>query len=181
MGVKDLWQLLAPIGRRVSIESLEGKILAIDVSIWINQFIKAMRDEDGKMIKNAHILGTMRRILKLLFHRIRPIFVFDGATPALKLNTIRARKRTGERQEQSKRVAAQKLLLAQLKQHAIKTAMDNENDSKINKPDTPSKFTESFVVPKSSSSSSAAGVSLEEVISRFFPTQFLQQVGHNLS
>ena len=26
MGVKDLWQLLAPIGRRVSIETLEGKV-----------------------------------------------------------------------------------------------------------------------------------------------------------
>jgi DNA excision repair protein ERCC-5 len=40
MGVKDLWQLVAPIGRRVSIETLEGKTLAIDVSIWIIQFIK---------------------------------------------------------------------------------------------------------------------------------------------
>jgi hypothetical protein len=26
MGVKDLWQLLSPIGRRVSIETLEGKV-----------------------------------------------------------------------------------------------------------------------------------------------------------
>ena len=40
MGVKDLWQLLAPIGRRVSIETLEGKTLAIDASVWIVQFIK---------------------------------------------------------------------------------------------------------------------------------------------
>ena len=40
MGVKDLWQLLAPIGRRISIETLEGKILAIDASVWIVQFIK---------------------------------------------------------------------------------------------------------------------------------------------
>lgn len=26
MGVKDLWQLLSPVGRRVSIETLEGKV-----------------------------------------------------------------------------------------------------------------------------------------------------------
>jgi DNA excision repair protein ERCC-5 len=94
MGVKDLWQLLSPVGRRVSIETLQGKTLAIDVSIWITQFIKSMRDEDGKMMKNAHIIGTLRRILKLLFHRVRPLFVFDGATPSLKLRTISARRKT---------------------------------------------------------------------------------------
>ena len=98
MGVKDLWQLLAPIGRRVSIETLEGKTLAIDASIWITQFIKAMRDEDGKMLKNAHIIGALRRVLKLLYHRIRPLFVFDGATPALKLKTVKARRKMQEKQ-----------------------------------------------------------------------------------
>jgi hypothetical protein len=33
---------------------------AHDNSIWITQFIKAMRDEEGKMIKNAHIIGTIK-------------------------------------------------------------------------------------------------------------------------
>lgn len=98
MGVKDLWQLLSPIGRRVSIETLEGKTLAIDASIWITQFIKAMRDEEGKMRKNAHLIGTLRRILRLLYHRIRPLFVFDGATPELKLRTVRSRRNIRESQ-----------------------------------------------------------------------------------
>lgn len=97
MGVKDLWQLISPVGRRVSIETLEGKTLAIDMSIWLTQFIKAMRDEDGKMVKNAHIIGTLRRILKLLYHRIRPVFVFDGATPALKLRVIQLRRKSHEK------------------------------------------------------------------------------------
>jgi hypothetical protein len=73
MGVKDLWQLLAPVGRRVSIETLEGKVVAVDVSIWITQFVKAMRDDDGKMIKNAHLIGTIRRILRLVF----PVYIFQ--------------------------------------------------------------------------------------------------------
>lgn len=101
MGVKDLWRLLAPIGRRVSIETLEGKALAVDMSIWLTQFIKAMRDSEGKMIKNAHLLGTLRRILKLLFHRIRPVFVFDGKTPQLKERIIQARRRTLEKHVRS--------------------------------------------------------------------------------
>ena len=34
MGVKGLWEHLLPAGRRIKLEDLEGKILAIDVSIW---------------------------------------------------------------------------------------------------------------------------------------------------
>jgi 5'-3' exonuclease len=97
MGVQNLWQLLSPIGRRVSIETLEGKILAIDMSIWLTQFIKAMRDDEGKMIRNAHLIGTLRRILKLLYHKIRPVFVFDGKTPQLKERVMQARRKSLEK------------------------------------------------------------------------------------
>lgn len=34
--------------------------LSFFLSVWITQFIKAMRDEEGKMIKNAHIIGTVK-------------------------------------------------------------------------------------------------------------------------
>jgi XPG N-terminal domain len=98
MGVHNLWELLSPCGRRVHIDTLEGRVLAVDISIWITQFIKAMRDDEGNLVRNAHIVGTVRRILRLLFHRIRPVFVFDGATPSLKLNTIRARRSLREKQ-----------------------------------------------------------------------------------
>ncbi|KAK1317699.1 DNA repair protein UVH3 [Acorus calamus] len=50
-----------------------------DASIWIVQFMKAMRDEQGEMVRNAHLLGFFRRICKLLYLRARPVFVFDGA------------------------------------------------------------------------------------------------------
>lgn len=50
MGVRGLWELLAPVGRRVSVETLAGKRLAIDVSIWMVQFIKAMKDEKSDMV-----------------------------------------------------------------------------------------------------------------------------------
>ena len=64
-------------------------------------FTKAMRDDEGNMVKNAHLIGTMKRILKLLFHRIRPVFVFDGATPLLKLQTVKVRRSIREKQVKS--------------------------------------------------------------------------------
>lgn len=47
-----------------------------------------MRDKDGRVLVNAHVLGFLRRINKLLFHGIKPVFVFDGGAPALKRSTI---------------------------------------------------------------------------------------------
>ena len=161
MGVKNLWELLSPCGRRVNIETLEGKVLAIDVSLWLVQFLKAMRDEEGNMVKNAHLLGMIRRILRLMFHRIRPVFVFDGATPILKMNTIRARRSMREKQEVSKRTTAQRIFLSQLKQQEIKNRLKSAGVDT----ETTGQFASTFRPPPiddnsgSSSSSSSSGKS----------------------
>ncbi|XP_065035230.1 DNA repair protein UVH3-like isoform X2 [Musa acuminata AAA Group] len=115
MGVQGLWELLAPVGRRVSVETLAGKKLAIDASIWMVQFMKAMRDDKGEMVRNAHLLGFFRRICKLLFLRTKPVFVFDGATPALKRRTVAARRRHRDSARAKIRKTAEKLLLNHLK------------------------------------------------------------------
>ncbi|CAI9262941.1 unnamed protein product [Lactuca saligna] len=133
MGVHGLWDLLSPVGRRVSVETLAGKRLAIDASIWMIQFMKAMRDERGEMVRNAHILGFFRRICKLLFLRTKPVFVFDGATPALKRRTVIARRRQRENAQTKIRKTAEKLLLNHLKAMRLQElANDLENQRKQN-------------------------------------------------
>ena len=37
MGVKGLWRALKPIREEVSISSLRGKVLAVDLAIWVVQ------------------------------------------------------------------------------------------------------------------------------------------------
>ncbi|KAA0152851.1 hypothetical protein FNF31_06548 [Cafeteria roenbergensis] len=120
MGVLNLWKLLQPCGRRVAIETLRGEVLAVDVSIWLTQFVKAMRDDEGMMLKNAHVVGTFRRICKLMFHRIRPVFVFDGGTPALKRKTVLLRRQRRQDSAQATERAAQRLLLNHIRQAALR-------------------------------------------------------------
>ncbi|KAA8548070.1 hypothetical protein F0562_004669 [Nyssa sinensis] len=133
MGVHGLWELLAPVGRRVSVETLSGKKLAIDASIWMIQFMKAMRDEKGEMVRNAHILGFFRRICKLLFLRTKPVFVFDGGTPALKRRTVIARRRQRENAQAKIRKTAEKLLINHLKALKLKElAKDLEEQRRKN-------------------------------------------------
>jgi DNA excision repair protein ERCC-5 len=118
MGVTGLWTVLQPCARPIKIETLNKKRLAVDASIWIYQFLKAVRDKEGNALRNSHIVGFFRRICKLLFFGIKPVFVFDGGAPALKRQTINNRKSRREgRREDAVRTAG-KLLALQLQRVA---------------------------------------------------------------
>ena len=96
MGVTGLWQILHPCARPIKLETLNRKRLAVDASIWIYQFIKAVRDKAGNALRNSHVVGFFRRICKLLFFGIKPVFVFDGGAPILKRQTVSERKKRRE-------------------------------------------------------------------------------------
>ena len=73
-----------------------------DVSIWLNQAVKGARDAHGNPLPHAHLLVLFNRICKLLYYHIKPVFVFDGATPTLKKMTLGrggARRGKGRREE----------------------------------------------------------------------------------
>ncbi|KAG5220302.1 DNA repair protein [Salix suchowensis] len=93
--------------------------MAIDSSIWIYQFQATMRDKEGRALSNAHVLGFLRRITKLLFYGIKPVFVFDGGAPVLKRNTITERKNKKRGAASSHVKVAEKLLAAQLRREAL--------------------------------------------------------------
>ncbi|KAJ9661119.1 DNA repair protein rad2 [Coniosporium apollinis] len=118
MGVTSLWTILHPTARPIKIDTLAHKRLAVDASIWIYQFLKAVRDKEGNALRNSHVVGFFRRICKLLFFGIKPVFVFDGGAPALKRATIAGRKRRREgRREDAVRTAG-KLLALQMQRVA---------------------------------------------------------------
>ncbi|XP_013919024.1 PREDICTED: DNA repair protein complementing XP-G cells isoform X2 [Thamnophis sirtalis] len=131
MGVHGLWKLLECSGRPINPETLEGKILAVDISIWLNQAIKGARDRHGNSIHNAHLLILFHRLCKLLFFRIRPIFVFDGEAPLLKRQTLAKRKQQKEAAVTDSKKTKEKLLKTFLKRQAIKAALAGKSNAEF--------------------------------------------------
>ncbi|KAM9765157.1 DNA excision repair protein ERCC-5 homolog isoform 1-T1 [Menidia menidia] len=127
MGVHGLWRLLESTGKPINPETLEGKILAVDISIWLNQAVKGVRDREGNSVQNAHLLTLFNRICKLLFFRIRPVFVFDGDAPLLKKQTLALRRQRKEELTRESKQTNEKLLKTFLKRQAIKAALGDQS------------------------------------------------------
>ena len=87
MGVKHLWTILQGAGTSFDYESLQGQVISVDINIWLHQ-IQSHRVGQNP---HAYLIDLLKRICKLLHYGIKPIFVFDGAHPKLKRDTINSR------------------------------------------------------------------------------------------
>ena len=88
MGVHGLWTILAPAAKQLKGWSMDGKILAIDASIWIIQMKYGYAKIGGEEVEIGYLIGIFKRILKLLLYGIKPVFVFDGKFPEIKRQTL---------------------------------------------------------------------------------------------
>lgn len=131
MGVKGLWQLLECVGRPVTLESLENKVLGVDASLILNQSVKGMRDKHGNPVRNAHLVGLFNRVCKLLYYRIKPVFVFDGGVPHLKKKTLEARKERRFKAIHGSNRAAEKIVKNYLKAKALETVTGRKSTTNI--------------------------------------------------
>uniref|UniRef100_A0A1B6EGL3 XPG N-terminal domain-containing protein n=1 Tax=Clastoptera arizonana TaxID=38151 RepID=A0A1B6EGL3_9HEMI len=143
MGVHGLWKLLEPAGKPVPVETLENKVLAVDVSIWLHQLVKGFQDSSGSSLPNAHLLGLYHRVCKLLFFKIKPVFVFDGGVPVLKRKTMEARKNQKTKAQQTSEKVREQLLKNILKQKAVSQVLEEIRGEKT----SPKKQADMFELP----------------------------------
>ncbi|KAJ5551466.1 DNA excision repair protein Rad2 [Penicillium sp. DV-2018c] len=152
MGVTGLWTVVQPCARPIKLETLNKKRLAVDASIWIYQFLKAVRDKEGNALRNSHIVGFFRRICKLLYFGIRPVFVFDGGAPVMKRQVIASRKKRREGHREDAARTAGKLLAVQMQRSAEEEAARRRNrhprQEEEEVPDVPVYADEAFMTEK---------------------------------
>ena len=95
MGV-DISDLIE--ARKITLEDLTGRSIAIDAFNTLYQFLSMIRQPDGTPLMDrdgrvtSHLSGLFYRSAALLELGIKPAYVFDGKPPELKKKTIEARK-----------------------------------------------------------------------------------------
>lgn len=89
--------------QEIELESLSGKIIALDAYNILYQFLSTIRDRmtgeplrDHKGRVTSHLSGLFYRTGKLIEAGIRPVFVFDGEPPEFKKKTIEERREIKE-------------------------------------------------------------------------------------
>ena len=114
MGIKNLSKLLADAApkciKETALENYVGRVVAVDASVYIYQFLAAVRYADpasesadaagaaGAALTNAdgnvtsHIQGMLHRTIRIMQAGIKPVFVFDGKPPDLKHNELKKRR-----------------------------------------------------------------------------------------
>jgi flap endonuclease-1 len=76
---------------QVKLEDLSGKTIAVDAYNALYQFLSIIRQPNGTPLKDntgrvtSHLSGLLYRTSNLVELGIKPIYVFDGAPPVLKL------------------------------------------------------------------------------------------------
>ncbi|KAG5876721.1 hypothetical protein JTB14_015510 [Gonioctena quinquepunctata] len=131
MGVHGLWRLIEPSGKPVPLETLENKVLAVDISIWLHQAVKGFQDSKGAPLPNAHLLGIYHRVCKLLYFKIKPVFVFDGGVPVLKKQTIAKRNQLKSRNSSEADRLQKQLLDTLLKHTAISNVLSEKTKASL--------------------------------------------------
>jgi flap endonuclease-1 len=88
--------------RRVELSDLSNQIVAIDAFNTLHQFLSIIRQRDGSPLVDSggrvtsHLSGLLYRTTSLVEAGIKPIFVFDGKPPDLKLETLNKRREIRE-------------------------------------------------------------------------------------
>jgi len=106
MGIKGLMKFLQEASPKAvravdNQQAFTGRMLAIDASMCLYQFLIMIREnrsgtyqnltnEDGQV--TSHIIGMLTRTIRLMEAGIKPVYVFDGKPPELKLHELAERR-----------------------------------------------------------------------------------------
>jgi flap endonuclease-1 len=144
MGIKQLFKFLSENANRSikvpTMENYTGRVLAVDASMCLYQFVVAIRlgaeNQHANLMNDAgevtsHIGGFLNRTLRMLEAGIKPVYVFDGKPPEFKSAELQERKEKREKAEAELKEAVeagdQEAVLKQTKRTVKVTSKMNQD------------------------------------------------------
>ncbi|MEM5868514.1 MAG: flap endonuclease-1 [Candidatus Aenigmatarchaeota archaeon] len=118
--------------KEVDLETLKGRIIAIDAFNWLYQFLSSIRQIDGTPLMDikgrvtSHLSGLFYRTANLLEAGIKPVYVFDGEKPKFKKYTIEKRKEIREEAKEKWEKALERGDIEEAKKMAQRSGELNE-------------------------------------------------------
>mmetsp|Transcript_18698 Transcript_18698/g.29665 ORF Transcript_18698/g.29665 Transcript_18698/m.29665 type:complete len:401 (+) Transcript_18698:2-1204(+) len=111
MGIKGLTKLIQQTAegsyKEGSMKSYFGRTVAMDATMFLYQFLIAIRyGEGGGNLTNdagdttSHINGFLYRTIRMMENGIKPVYIFDGKPPDFKAEELAKRKEKREKAEQ---------------------------------------------------------------------------------
>lgn len=120
MGVTDLWRVLSRVAEKVQLEDLEGQTVAVDLSGWIVESRSAKHNTPNGYIRNLFF-----RCRKLLRHGIKLVFVLEGESPEVKMDTLSQRSRARFGEAEPRKVSAHRAGLRTLSMQVVTDRASN--------------------------------------------------------
>ena len=119
-------ELLTP--KKISIEDLKNKTLAVDTYNLLYQFLSSIRQREGSLLTDSkgrvtsHLTGLFNRITRLMAYNMKFIFCFDGEVPELKEQERERRKELKIKAQKKFKEAEKKEDLDEMKKYAARTS-----------------------------------------------------------
>lgn len=148
MGIKQLFKFLSENApRSIKVQTMEnytGRVLAVDASTCLYQFVVAIRlgaeNQHANLMNDAgevtsHIGGFLNRTLRMFEAGIKPVYVFDGKPPEFKSAELAERREKREKAEAELKEAVeagdQEAVLKQTKRTVKVTSKMNEDTRRL--------------------------------------------------
>ncbi|HIH62256.1 MAG TPA: flap endonuclease-1 [Methanobacteriales archaeon] len=113
---------------KIKIGDLKGRIIAIDAPNTIYQFLSSIRQKDGTPLMDrkgritSHLSGILYRTSAIIEKGIKVVYVFDGKSPHLKMETITKRRSVRVEAEKRWKKALREGKIEEARKYAVRSA-----------------------------------------------------------
>lgn len=131
MGIRGLAKLIEEVApnaiKKRLIQHYCHKVIAVDASVMLYQFITTITSGDGSALANSsgeitsHLVGLLSKVTRMVEAGIKPVFVFDGKPPEDKQGELEKRRQAREAAEMEQQKAEEEGDIERAKQLGRRT------------------------------------------------------------